>query len=446
MKTKSMISARCFIFLASSSISAAFVCPPSNPISARIRHPLHQQLSSYIEVDESAVRDTTSLTQWAEGYGAQTVVDFTTYDGVDMFAVANEDIPAGSAIMYTPANMFISSYGAKEEFGTLEKAEKMIEDLAGPEQLPMFYVFVKLLYEYEQGTESPWFPWLNSLPRVFDSGAAMTPTCYDCLPPLAAKYAMAERVKYINCKQALREVDFISEETKKNDAVTKWAYNVLGTRSFEVGGEMIIVPMADMFNHGSIPNVEIHYDEQGSCNAYTTMDIQAGSPLLICYANPYNPSALFAKYGFLDENAPATFCKIMDIIPSTENRNLGLSFSRMLFYHENGGISEEVFDVLLFEHLSGEWQSQKDFYNACMNGDAETKAAYHQQYLGEVMGRLKKHVDSFLVELDKLDEKAASKDIATHTRIPKIMAHNAFVREVFERVKQNSIDPVFGYQ
>lgn len=176
------------------------------------------------------------------------------------------------------------------------------------------------------------------------------------------------------------------------------------------------------------------------------MDIQAGSPLLICYANPYNPSALFAKYGFLDENAPATFCKIMDIIPSTENRNLGLSFSRMLFYHENGGISEEVFDVLLFEHLSGEWQSQKDFYNACMNGDAETKATYHQQYLGEVMGRLKKHVDSFLVELDKLDEKAASKDIATHTRIPKIMAHNAFVREVFERVKQNSIDPVFGYQ
>lgn len=163
-----------------------------------------------------------------------------------MFAVATEDIPAGSAIMYTPANMFISSYGAKEEFGTLEKAEKMIQDLAGPEQLPMFYVFVKLLYEYEQGTESPWFPWLNSLPRVFDSGAAMTPTCYDCLPPLAAKYAMAERVKYINCKQALREVDFISEETKKNDAVTKWAYNILGTRSFEVGGEMMIVPMADM--------------------------------------------------------------------------------------------------------------------------------------------------------------------------------------------------------
>ena len=244
MKTKSMIiSARCFIFIASSSISSAFVFSPSNHV---IQHPLHQQLSSYVEVDESVVRDTSSLTQWAEGYGAQTTVEFTSYDGVDMFAVANEDIPEGTAIMYTPANMFISSYGAKEEFGTLEKAEKMIKDLAGPEQLPMFYVFVKLLCEYEKGTESPWFHWLNSLPRSFDSGAAMTPTCYDCLPPLAAKYAMAERVKYINCKQALRQVDFITEDIMKNDAVTKWAYNILGTRSFEVGEDMVIVPMADM--------------------------------------------------------------------------------------------------------------------------------------------------------------------------------------------------------
>lgn len=135
----------------------------------------------------------------------------------------------------------------------------------------------------------------------------------------------------------------------------------------------------------------------------------------------------------------------MDIIPSTENRNLGLSYARMLFYRE-GGISEEVFDVLLFEHLTSDWQAQKDFYNACMNGDENTKAAYHQQYVGDVMGRLKTHVDNFLKDLDDLDEKAASKDIEKHTRIPKIMAHNAFIRDIFWRVKENSIDPIVGYQ
>lgn len=249
MKTKYC----CFTLLSSCRISAAFLIPP-NPSNTALSTftsrplPLQQQLSSYIEVDESAVRDTSSLTQWAEGYGAQQIpgFDFTTYDGTDIFAVTNEDIPAGSAILYTPASMFLSSYGAKEEFGTLEKAEKMIQDLKGDDQISLFYVFVKLLYEYEKGTESPWFPWLNSLPRMFDSGAAMTPTCYDLLPPLAAKYAMAERVKYINCKQALREVDFISEETKKDDTLTKWAYNVVGTRAFDVGEETVIVPIADM--------------------------------------------------------------------------------------------------------------------------------------------------------------------------------------------------------
>lgn len=258
MKTK-----YCFTLLSSCRISAAFLIPPSptNTLSTFTSRPLQlqQQLSSYIEVDESAVRDTSSLTQWAEGYGAQQIpgFDFTTYDGTDIFAVTNEDIPAGSAIMYTPASMFLSSYGAKEEFGTLEKAEKMIQDLKGDDQISLFYVFVKLLYEYEKGTESPWFPWLNSLPRMFDSGAAMTPTCYDLLPPLAAKYAMAERVKYINCKQALREVDFISEETKKDDALTKWAYNVVGTRAFDVGEETVIVPIADMVRGSNTTHGEL---------------------------------------------------------------------------------------------------------------------------------------------------------------------------------------------
>ena len=85
----------------------------------------------------------------------------------------------------------------------------------------------------------------------------MTPTCYDLLPPLAAKYAMAERVKYINCKQALREVDFISEETKKDDALTKWAYNVVGTRAFDVGEETVIVPIADMVRGSNTTHGEL---------------------------------------------------------------------------------------------------------------------------------------------------------------------------------------------
>jgi len=131
----------------------------------------------------------------------------------------------------------------------------------------------------------------------------------------------------------------------------------------------------------------------------------------------------------------------MDIIPSTELRDIGLSFSRMLFYKDTGEVSEEVYDVLLYQILSDNRQAQTEFYNACVNGDAQTKSYYHEQYLGQTMGKLKKHVDSFLEELDKLAEKAAQKDLSKNPRLPLIMAHNEFVRQTFLRVKGH-IDPI----
>lgn len=145
--------------------------------------------------------------------------------------------------------MYLTSYNARQEFGQMEESEKLIGSLAGSDQFPLFYLFLKILVEYERGVNSDWYPWLNSLPRIFNSGAAMTPSCYDCLPPLAAKFCMEERVKFINCKQALKFVDIVSEETKKDEELLKWVFNVVETRCLEAGdggGERIIIPMADM--------------------------------------------------------------------------------------------------------------------------------------------------------------------------------------------------------
>ena len=44
---------------------------------------------------------------------------------------------------------------------------------------------VKILSEYDAGTNSPWYPWLASLPKQFYNGVSMTDACYDCLPPYA---------------------------------------------------------------------------------------------------------------------------------------------------------------------------------------------------------------------------------------------------------------------
>ena len=71
--------------------------------------------------------------------------------------------------------------------------------------------------------------------------------CYECLPPLASSLAMEERVKFINFDAALKTVDFISEEVKGNKDLTRWAYNIVQTRSFESDdGDIRLTPMADM--------------------------------------------------------------------------------------------------------------------------------------------------------------------------------------------------------
>ena len=131
---------------------------------------------------------------------------------------------------------------------------------------------------------------------------------------------------------------------------------------------------------------------------------------------------------------------MMDIKPSSELRDIGLSYSRMLFYN-TGEVSEEVYDVLLYQILSDNVPARKEFYTACVNGDAATKGAYHQQYMGETVGRLKKHIDSFLASLDDLERTAAPKDAEKHPRLPLIVAHNNFVRQTFLRVKEQ-VDPI----
>lgn len=270
---------------------------------------------------------------------------------------------------------------------------------------------------------------------------SITDFCYECLPPLVYRYARAERVKFDNFCNALNQVNIISPDTKENTELLKWAFNVVQTRSWGGPEEKVIVPMIDMFNHATDPDIAVGYDDEGNCVAYTTKNVEAGSPLTMSYGDPTNPSLLFAIYGFLDETSPATFCKITNIQPNEELRNLGFDFSRMLFYKETGDVSEEVWDIMLYQVLNKNKADQQAFYNAHMNGDADTKSAIHQHYFAETSTALKNHVDSFLMQLDELSAKSEGKDWNEHPRLPLILKHNEFVKNTFLTVKSR-LDPM----
>lgn len=114
---------------------------------------------------------------------------------------------------------------------------------------------------------------------------------------------------------------------------------------------------------------------------------------------------------------------------------MGYDHSRMLFYKDTGHVSDEVWDVLLYQLLESNPAEQQGFYNAHINGDYETKQSFHGQYFPQTLVALQHHVDSFVHQLDALAAKAEGRDLSIHPRLPLIRRHNDFVRSTFMTVR-----------
>jgi hypothetical protein len=260
-------------------------------------------------------------------------------------------------------------------------------------------------------------------------------------------------IQFDNFLQVIKKVDIISDYIKSNQEVLKWAFNSVYTRTYchkdgQNADDVALVPYADMFNHAAQTEVEVYFDGDGNCMAYTLVDVPANSPLRISYGDPTNPSFIFARYGFLDESSPAGFCKMMDIPKTEDNVNMGMDTAKMLFYHDTGDISQEVLDVVLYAKvLTKQGYSQetgevkKQFYAAHMNGDEATKAQIHEQYRPQVMKEILNHCNTFLKSLETLEKKSEGKSFDQHPRLPVILQHNEWVKQTFLKVKAN-VEPL----
>ena len=143
----------------------------------RIRPPF--ACNAFVDISETVGRDVGAMDEWATMCEVQRAEGFqlTSEDGFDWSVMTNQDLPAGSPVLFVSAQMIFSANQLREEFGGgLQAAVDLLGRLDAEEHTPYFYIFVKILNEYSMGDQSPWFPWLNSLPRSFCSGAAMTRT------------------------------------------------------------------------------------------------------------------------------------------------------------------------------------------------------------------------------------------------------------------------------
>ena len=266
----------------------------------------------------------------------------------EVYAATSTDMPTGTPVLYVPESLILSSSKAMDELRTrsMSEAEQAMIASGSESELPQYYLMLKILTEIQNGRDSAWYHWLNSLPRYFSNAASMTDYCLLCLPPLMRKLAEEERdnMNKLCSSDTLDKVPFLTESMKSHVDCARWAYQIVYTRSIPVnaGTEYKIVPVADYFNHGSdYTEITSNFDENGNYYAYTSYDVMGGSPLRISYIDGVNPSHLLARYGFLDEDCPATYCKLLPPAVNQDMLDLGYSYERMLFYR-SGEVADEV--------------------------------------------------------------------------------------------------------
>ena len=417
-----------------------------------------------LDLAENANRETTKMMVWAQtngilrGEGCTLSPPQSNDNNKDVYVISTQDLPTGSPVLYVPEELILSSNKAMVEFRYSEDmmeefllaegmqlAEDMIYSTGTESEIRHFYLMLKILKEVEKGKESPWFHWLDSLPRYYSNAASMSPFCLLCLPPLMKKMAEKER-ENSNCLCAsIKMVPFLDDLIKDHPRdLCKWAYQIVYTRGIETeDGDLRIVPFGDYFNHGSeYTEIDYSFDEEGNYYSYTSYNVPAGTPLRISYADPRNPSFLLTRYGFLDKTCPASFCKIMPENVNDDMEELGYSYDRMLFY-SNGEVAQEVWDILLYSHLAvtENVEDLQALMNAHRQGDSKTRIMLHEKHYQATSSALLEHIDTFIEQLDNLNEKAntigreATYVRREHPRLPLIMEHNNFVKQTFLNVR-----------
>ena len=142
---------------------------------------LHMESCGFgkLDIDENAPRTMPPFESWCAENGVQKMdgIELYSEDGMDYQAVTTVDIPTGSTVMYIPANLCLHSSTVGQELiamsPTVQTAADQLQKIGSGNSIPDFYLFVKLLVEYEAEDQSFLFPYLDSLPRLYFSAVSM---------------------------------------------------------------------------------------------------------------------------------------------------------------------------------------------------------------------------------------------------------------------------------
>lgn len=403
--------------------------------------------STPISVERTASRDIASFQNWAVENGVQPGEGFCLNDYMmdgneEYYAATSTGGSQGSLALFVPGEMILSATQTYQEIeGAIDDSMQILKARGMEHLSQQFVLFLKVLFLYQEGEQSSYYPWMASLPRKWNTAVSMDEFCLSCLPPYIKAVCNAEREQFQIFREALQPFAYLNSETKNDDDVVRFAYNVVTTRSVPSpkDDDVKIIPVVDMLNHGNPSNAELAYDENGGCGVLLTSDVEPGQPLLLNYGDESNPSRLLAKYGFLADS-PTAFCKLYFPNPSRELIEVGYDPAQMLFNTQTGDVSQAVWDVLLYSRIERKpdlANVAQQFHQACTTGDEETKLAIHNHYFSETCNAMLRHVNHILIEVHDLTVQMNAYDSSKHPRLPLLRKHHEMVTTTFQKVQAN---------
>jgi len=213
-------------------------------------------------------------------------------------------IAKGALVVSLPHNLQL----AQDPVSDPESLTQLIQLV--PKELWGGRLALKLLYERYRGDESPFAPYISSLPvgfpgvPIFWSKAELDALEY---PPVSSQ--VVKRCRWLVEFSGMEDVQRLGRELFGADAANilspntlGWALSAVTSRAFRSGGEggtAALLPLIDMCNHDFGPSAAVSgTGDSRALNLKALRDIAPGEDVTLSYGNLSN-DFLLLDYGFV---------------------------------------------------------------------------------------------------------------------------------------------------
>jgi hypothetical protein len=328
------------------------------------------------------------------------------------------------------------------------------------------------LQEWSKGKTSLWYPYLQTLPKNLSTGLYWDETEREYARKIGLRSMLKELDSFYEAFQKTLE-DLFSDHNY-DPQLLQWAFSTVHARGWKASytsstGERVsnIVCLGDMFNHGFNGNVCVEQESADSPVLVVLVDVPdiTDHGLYLDYGNAEEPHRFPVMFGFCDKSCPTlpalTTMQTFNTSPALYQaaKVFGfVDFSSMVFYTEDGAISDRVWNAMLYKtliyklHNTSSSQEEKEsirnsldvLYKACrkkphgpMVDSPDTLLALYQEHRKEMIEYLLSDVDYMLHGLGPLPEPMDG-DLHPHWNM--LREFHEHTQSTFQKVKNQLLE------